>query len=108
MTFTVRELPKAMADKHHIVRWLHDRSPQGAVAWLGAYDQMIERLKAAADTLPIAEEGERLNIEARQILFKTKRGRVYRAVFHLDAGDVFILRVRGPGQATIAADEWGQ
>lgn len=107
MTFTVRELPKAKADKLHIVRWLNDRSPQGAAAWLDAYDLMIERLKLAADASPLAEECEQLDLDARQILFKTRRGRVYRAVFHIDEGNVFVLRIRGPGQAAINADELG-
>lgn len=41
MNFTVRELPKAKADKLHIVRWLNDRSPSGAA---DAYDQLVEQL----------------------------------------------------------------
>jgi len=107
MTFTVRELPKARLDKGHIVQWLHDRSPQGAAAWLDAYDQMVERHKVVADALPLAEENQDLGLEVRQLLFKTKRGRVYRAVLHIRGSEVFILRVRGPGQASITADDVG-
>jgi hypothetical protein len=101
MTFTVSELPKAKLDKLHIVQWLVERSPQGAAAWLDAYDQMIERLKVAADTLPLLDENKDLALEVRQILFKTRHGRIYRAVCLVDAGNIYILRVRGPGQAAV-------
>ena len=107
MTFIVHELRKAQWDKRYIFEWLFERSPRGALAWLDAYDQMVDRLKTMADTLPLAQEGQGLNLEVRQILFKTKRGRIYRAVFHLDGADVYILRVRGPGQAPIRPDELG-
>lgn len=105
MTFTARELPRAKGDKRHIVQWLLQRSPQGAAAWLNAYDQMIERLKAAGDSFPLAEESKNLDFEMRQILFKTRRGRIYRAVFHIQGADLFVLRVRGPGQAPIDLDD---
>ena len=105
MTFTVHELPKAKWDKRHIFEWLFERSPQCAAAWLDAYDQVVERLRTAADTLPFAQESSDLDLEAKQILFKTKRGRIYRAVFHVDGADVYILRVRGPGQAPATTDD---
>jgi hypothetical protein len=104
MKFTVYELPRARDDKRHILRWLYDRSPLGAAAWLNAYDSMVERLTIAADTLPLAPENDAVDLEVRQILFKTKRGRIYRAVFHLVGNDAYVLRVRGPGQAPITPD----
>ena len=105
MTFTVKELPKAKVDKRSIFAWLFERSPQGAAAWLDAYDQMVERLRTVADTLPAAQEGTALDVDVRQILFKTKRGRIYRAVFFVDGAEVYILRIRGPGQAPVSNDE---
>ena len=105
MTFTVRELPAANRDKRHIFEWLFQRSPQGAAAWLDAYDQMIERRTAAADSYPAAHENQDLDLEVKQVHFKTKRGRIYRAVFHVDGRDVFILRVRDPGQAPNTQDD---
>ena len=105
MTFTVRELPKAKWDKRHIIEWLLRRSPQGAAAWLDAYDQMMKRLQAAANAYPAAYENKSVRLEVKQILFKTKQGRIYRAVFHIDGANVFVLRVRGPGQAPISEDD---
>ncbi len=45
MKFTVHELGKAQADIRSITHWLAQRSPQGAKAWLQAYDEMILRLE---------------------------------------------------------------
>jgi len=105
MKFTVFELPKATADKRRIVEWIFERSPQGAAAWLNAYDQMAERLQTMASILPVAPESKELPLEVRQIFFKTRHGRIYRAACYIEGQSVYILRVRGPGQAPIQTDE---
>lgn len=107
MTFIVHELPKAKWDKRRIFTWLFERSPQGAAAWLDAYDAMVSRLATSADSYPAAYENGDVALEVKQVLFKTKRGRIYRAVFHISGEEVFILRVRGPGQAPISTDDLG-
>ncbi len=66
---------------------------------------MVERLRTLAGPLPVTHESRKLDLDVRQILFKTKRGRIYRAVIHLAGVDVYILRIRGPGQAPIGPDE---
>jgi hypothetical protein len=50
MSFTVRELPRATADKRAIFLWLNNRSPAGARSWLDAYDALINRLQTNADS----------------------------------------------------------
>jgi hypothetical protein len=105
MTFIVRELPKARADKDSIFSWLYERSPEGAFAWLDAYDGLIARLNLEPLSFGIATENADCEFEVRQALFKTRRGRVYRVLFFVENQGVFILRVRGPGQATVDADE---
>ena len=105
MTFSVRELRKAQADKRAIFAWLHERSPQGALAWLAAYDRMLERLTTGADSLAAAAESRDVELDVKQALFKTRRGRIYRALVLIEGSDVFILRVRGPGQASVDADD---
>ncbi len=41
-------------------------------------------------------------------MFKTRKGRVYRALFFLENGHVYLLRVRGPGQENVQPDELAQ
>ena len=105
MNFIVRELPKAKQDKDHIFRWLHQRSPQGALAWLDAYDTLVDRLTADAPTFAATPEAADCELDVRQGLFRTRRGRVYRALFVVEREEVFILRVRGPGQAPVFPEE---
>lgn len=45
MTYRVHELQLAQADIRSIFDWIRKRSPQGANAWLDAYDAMIDGLR---------------------------------------------------------------
>lgn len=105
MKFDVKALRKAEADVLSITKYLYEWSPQGAAAWLDAYRLARMRLATSADRCGEAEENEHFDIDVRQALFKTKRGRIYRMLFTVVGNEVRILRVRGPGQAPIIADE---
>jgi plasmid stabilization system protein ParE len=105
MSFTVRELPKARLDKQSIFRWLHQRSPTGAATWLRAYDALVERLEQDAHSFAVAPENKDCDFHVQQALFKTRRGRVYRVLFFIQGEEVYILRVRGPGQAPVNPEE---
>jgi hypothetical protein len=105
MSFVVRELPNARQDKVSIFRWLDERSPTGALAWLDSYDSLLDHLKEDTATFGLALEAADCEFEIRQALFKTRRGRVYRALFFIEGGEVFIARVRGPGQAPVMPPE---
>jgi plasmid stabilization system protein ParE len=102
MTYSVHELPKAQTDIRCIFEWIRGHSPEGADAWLDAYDSLVERLRQDAAAFGEAYEKQYLEFDVRQVLFKTRRARVYRALFFIDGEDVYILRVRGPGQAPVA------
>ena len=105
MTFVVGELPKARQDKDSIFRWLHERSPGGAFAWLESYDALIARLTHDAAMFGLVPENADCELEVRQGLFKTRGGRVYRALFFVEGEDAFVLRVRGPGQAPVIPND---
>jgi plasmid stabilization system protein ParE len=105
MNYTVRELLRAKQDKRSIFTWLLQRSPSGAAAWLDAYDDLVERLNQAAESFRAAPEHQHCDFDVRQALFKTRRGRVYRVLFSIDGHDVYILRVRGPGQAPVQPED---
>lgn len=92
MTFSVCELPKAIADVRKIVAWLYERSPQGSESWLDAYDSALARLKINAASNRLAFENDAVaEIEVRQALFKTKHGRVYRILYFVEGDSVFVL-----------------
>jgi hypothetical protein len=108
MRFSVRELRTAKADKRQIFEWLYGQSRAGASAWLAAYDAMIERLENGADTFGEACENADLDMDVKQALFKTRKGRISRALFIVEAYEVFVIRVRGPGQAPVSPTDIGQ
>ncbi len=56
----------------------------------------------------MAPENEHAEREVRQVLFKTRKGSVYRALYTVDGEHVYVLRVRGRGQAPVNPDELGQ
>jgi len=66
---------------------------------------MVDRLKANADTFAEAYENADLEMDVKEALFKTRKGRVYRALYIMEADEVFILRVCGPGQAPVDAED---
>ncbi len=98
-------LPQAEADICVIFDYLYARSPQGAVAWLDAYDRAQVRLSLHADGCPLVDEYEYFDIEVRQSLFRTRRGRPYRLLFVIVDDEVRILRVRGPGQPDLTDND---
>lgn len=104
MTRTVHELPRGIADVKHIAHWIHENSPQGAKLWLDAYDKMVDRLASDAELFGEAPE-RHAEFNVRQAFFRTRRGRTYRKLFIIEADNVYILRVRGPGQAKVTPDE---
>lgn len=106
MSFSVHELPRAKADKRSILTWLTSRSPQGASAWLRAYDDALTRMGQDPERFTAALESESCpRLPIKQAFFKTRRGRIYRIIFHIDGQDVYVMRVRGPGQAPVDPTE---
>jgi plasmid stabilization system protein ParE len=89
---------RARKDLIRILTWLHSRSPRGADSWHRAFWQAAQRIAADAESFALADEVPRLSREVRQAIFKTRRGRRYRIIFDFNDSDVFILRVRQPGQ----------
>jgi len=103
MTFKVTVIRHAERQSRDILKWIADRSIQGADRWLSAYDQMIDRLEHHADECSLAPENESTLLTIRQIHFKTPHGRPYRALFTIDENDVRVLAIRGPGQDLVPA-----
>lgn len=91
-------LPRAEADVDNIVRYLAERSPQGAIAWLERWEEVLDDLRLRPLECGLAPESARYDSEIRQALFNTHRGRTYRALFTVVGRGVYILHVRGPGQ----------
>jgi hypothetical protein len=68
---------------------------------------MLDGLRSFAGHA-LAPENADAELEVRQVLFKTRRGNVYRALYFVDGENVYILRVRGKGQAQVNPADLGQ
>jgi hypothetical protein len=87
MTYEPLLLPRAQADVE-----------KGAIAWRERWEQVLDQLRTGPLECGLAPESARYEAEVRQLLFKTRRGRTYRALFTVVGRGVYILHVRGPGQ----------
>ncbi len=108
MAFRVRATSRVHRDITSFLNWLsHEKeSPRGAASWLRAYDQAVKLAARSPFACGLApENGLVVDCEIRQFLFKTRRGRFYRALFTIKADEMVILRVRGPGQPLLEPHE---
>lgn len=105
MTYRVEVSEPAERDADVTYAWLHQRSPQGAVRWWKAFLASLEKLKKHAGGLALAPEADHFDEPLRQILFRTRRGHAYRAMFVIRGHIVHVLRVRGAGQDRVGRDE---
>jgi plasmid stabilization system protein ParE len=105
MTFRVRLTDAASADIQAILRWIEERSLAGADAWYRRWLEVLDSLCYRADAFGLAPESDDHPEPIRQVTFKTKRGRRYRALFSIRNQEVFVLHVRGPGQRLLRPDE---
>ena len=105
MTVRVHLTDAAIADIGAILRWIEERSVPGSEAWYRRWLEVLDSLRERADVFGLAPESEDHPEPIHQVLFKTKRGRRYRALFSVRENEVFVLHVRGPGQRLLRPDE---
>lgn len=105
MSCSVHLLAEAESDFAELYGFLYNRSPSGAANWAQAFQSGISRLRTRPETCGLADESSALRQDVRQLLFQTKHGRTYRAIFTWDADCVTILRIRGPGQRPLKGSD---
>ena len=105
MTLKIRILPRAERDVQQIFDFIAGRSPDGALRWWDALQDSAAALVRNPASYSLAPESGMDGYELRQFLFKTRRGRTYRGIFTVVGSEIRVLRVRGPGQGPLEADE---
>jgi len=106
MSLPVNLTPRAERDVDHILSWLSERSPQGASAWWERWLEVLELLATADMPHSHAPENEDHAQEIFHVIFKTRRGRNYRAIYTISGSSVIVLHVRGPGQDIVPNDQF--
>jgi plasmid stabilization system protein ParE len=107
MSYQVRVLARALLDLDDIVGFIAERSPEGAARLVASFEAALARLESNPFVAPIASESEELGEEVRHILFRTRAGRTYRALFIIVGDEVRVLRIRGPGQRPLRPSSLG-
>lgn len=105
MNFFVSLTEGAGSDIRAVLRWIDERSPAGALVWYRRWQDVLQTLRERADKFAVAPESQGRPEIIRQAVFKTRRGRPYRAPFMIRDQNVFVLHVRGPGQNLLGPDE---
>lgn len=105
MAFRVQLTAEGEANSEEIYRWIAERSPDGAERWKTALEQAVSRIADSADTYASAPESDAFTEPVREILFKTRKGRKYRALFVVRGNEASVISVRGPGQDLIGPDD---
>ena len=99
-------LARAQQDVDDLYCWIAARSRDGAMRWYQAYHAAVMRMRETPESYALADENDEISDrEIRQFSFKTRRGRTFRGVFTIVGDEVHVLRIRGPGQAPLTADE---
>lgn len=105
MTYRVEPTAQAEADIDRIFAWLSERSPEGARRWYESFWDSIERLRTMPLSCGLAPESDDFDEEVHLLLFGTRRGRTYRALFVVRGDLVQILCVRGPGEKPVEPED---
>lgn len=105
MSYSVRILSLAKKDRRSLFQYLDKLSPQGAEAWETSYESGLLRLEDNPYQFGLAPEDSAFDFPLRQMLFQTKSGKPYRAIFRIDNQVVTILRIRGHGQSEVRKND---
>jgi plasmid stabilization system protein ParE len=105
MKYELLLVPAAESEVDRIIRYISERSPQGAIAWCERWEQVLAELRDDPLKFGLAPESTQYDTDVRQVLFKTRRGRMYRALFTVVGRGVYIVSVRGPGQNLLRRDQ---
>ena len=73
--------------------------------WFRRWNQVLADLSKNASSCRLAPENDDHDDEIRNLVFNTRRGKKYRALFVIRENVVFVTNVRGPGQDLVAPDE---
>ena len=105
MKYRVTVQPEAQRAANRIYDWIAERAPAGAESWYRQFMSSVASLEEQPERFGFAPENEFVAPEIRQIIFKTKRGLPYRALYRVVDDEVQILGVRGPGQQLLGPED---
>lgn len=105
MTYRIYLSRRARRDVDEIHEWIAHHSPNGADRWYESFREAMFSLETNAENKGLAPEDMEFERRVRQILFKTRKGHTYRALFVVEGTQVQVVTVRGLGQPLLSANQ---
>jgi plasmid stabilization system protein ParE len=107
MALQVRLTHRADREADEIYLYIRQRAREGALRWYEALQRALADLKVDPSLRALSPEGLQFGIPVRQILFKTRKGRTYRALYTVDeqAQCVNVLSIRGASQDLLSQSD---
>ncbi|MFV1964241.1 MAG: type II toxin-antitoxin system RelE/ParE family toxin [Pirellulaceae bacterium] len=105
MTYDVGLSARAERDARAMCDWIAKQSLAGARRWFDAIDDAIAALAKDPLKFALAPESDAFPMDLREILFKTRSGNTYRALFCVEGEKVQVVSIRGPGQPFLTPEE---
>jgi plasmid stabilization system protein ParE len=100
MSYLVNITARALGEIDEALGWLAERSLPAATRWYMQLMKAIRSLEDNPERCELAPESDWYPGELRQLLHGKRRG-VYRVLFEVRGGTVFVLRVRHHAQTLL-------
>lgn len=107
MTHQVLLLKRAEQDLHAAADWIAEHSPEASQRWFNGFVEALLTLERNPRRCGLSLESESARYELRQLIYRPRAGRAFRAVFTIQGDQVRVLRIRGAGQDLVPPEELG-
>ena len=105
MKYQVVVLRRAEQELDAAADWIAEYSPEAADRWFSAFVDALLSLEDDPQRCGLAPENVASSYELRQLIYRPRQGRTFRAIFTIKGNQVRVLRIRGAGQDLLAAED---
>ncbi len=105
MTCQVVVLRRAERELDAAADWIAEYSPEAAARWFSSFVDVLLSLENNPQRCGFAPKNDASSYELRQLIYRPRQGRTFRAIFTIKGNQVRVLRIRGAGQDLLAAED---
>ncbi len=98
MAYQLRYTATAAAELRAATDWIAERAPETAEQWFEGFVELLATLRLNALAHGLAPENSLVDVEVRQVIYRTASLRFNRALYTVTNDTVVILGIRRPGQ----------
>lgn len=102
MAYRIRYTNTAREELLSATDWIAERAPETAERWFDGFVELLATLSTDATVHGLAPESTQVDMEIRQIIYRTASRRSNRALYTIDSDTVVILGIRRPGQLLLS------